>query len=130
MIRGFFVCLAALLLVAEPAAARRADHGRSDDVRVAAVCTHGASATLRVRARDTGLEVRFQVRQTTGHGAWRISIVHENRVAARAVAKTTRSGDSFELRRSLTDLPGSDGVAVHAWGPNGLGCRATVTMTP
>jgi hypothetical protein len=83
---------------------------------------------LRLRAEDRGLEVRFRLEQTRGHGLWRITIVHEHRVSARATRTTTRQDDSFELRRSLRDLPGSDTVAVHAWGPRGLGCQATATL--
>jgi hypothetical protein len=59
---------------------------------------------------------------------WRIAFVHERRVAARATRKTTRRDDSFELRRTLRDLRGSDTVVVHAWGPGGVGCRATATL--
>jgi hypothetical protein len=97
-------------------------------VRVAGDCGRGASAALRVRAHDDGLEVRFRLRQTRGHGVWRVAIVHEQRVSIRAKRRTTRSEDSFELRRTLPDFPGSDTVAVHAWGPRGLTCRATATL--
>jgi hypothetical protein len=128
--------LLALLLFAfsgGAAAARGNDHGggasRNDDVRVAADCGRGATSSLRVRARDDGIEVRIQLRETLGRGLWRITIVHENRVASRASARTTRSEDSFELQRTLRDLPGSDTVTVRAWGPNGLGCRATATLS-
>jgi hypothetical protein len=55
-------------------------------------------------------------------------IVHEQRVASRATRRTTRSDDSFEVRRTVPDLEGSDTVAVHAWGPRGLGCRASATL--
>jgi len=40
-------------------------------------------ATLRLRAEDHGLQVRFGLRQTRGYGLWRIAIVHEDRVATR-----------------------------------------------
>lgn len=125
------VLLAVLLLAlsAGAAAARGGEGGSgSDDVRVAGLCGRGATSSLRVRAHDGGIEVRFRLRQTRGRGLWRITIVHENRVSARATRKIARSGDSFELRRMLPDLSGSDTIAVHAWGPRGLGCRATATL--
>jgi hypothetical protein len=122
--------LFALALSAGTASARGGDHGggSGDDVRVTGTCGSGATTSLRVRTRDDGIEVRFQLRQTRGHGLWRVTIVHENRVVARVIAKTTRGDDSFEVRRVFTDLAGSDTVAVHAWGPKGLGCRATATL--
>jgi hypothetical protein len=74
--------------------------------------------------------MRFRLRQRSGRGVWRIAIVHEQRVSSRATKRTTRSDDSFELRRRLVDLRGSDTVTVHAWGPGGLGCRAAATLDP
>jgi hypothetical protein len=118
-----------LLLALAAGTARADDHGGGGrEVRVAGTCGRGAVATLRVRAEDHGLEVRFRLEQTRGRGLWRIAIVHEHRVSARATRRTTRQNDSFELRRSLPDLPGSDNVVAHAWGPSGLGCQATATL--
>jgi hypothetical protein len=125
------VLLALLLLAcsAGAAEARGTDHGGGGDtdVRVDGDCGRGATSSLRIRAHD-GIETRFQVRETRGRGVWQITIVHENRVAARATGTTTRADDSFELRRTLQDFPGSDTVVVHAWGPLGLDCRATATL--
>jgi hypothetical protein len=123
--------LPVLLLLAFSAGAAQArgdDHGGDSEVRVAGTCGHGAASSLRLRAHDGGLEVRFRLWQTRGHGLWRIAIVHEHRVSARATRRTTRSDASFELRRTLPDLRGSDAVIVNAWGPQGLGCRAAATM--
>ena len=118
--------LLTVVLLALLAGTARADGG--DDVRAAGSCGRGATSSLRLQGRDDGIEVRFRLRQTRGRGAWRITVVHENRVAARVTRKTTRSEDSFEVRRTIPDLPGSDAVVVHAWGPRGLGCRAAATL--
>jgi hypothetical protein len=118
-----------LLLALSAGAAAAHDGGGGDsDVRVAGVCGRGATASLRVRSRDEGIEVRFALRQTRGRGLWRVTIVHENRVAVRTTARTTSGDDSYEVRRVLRDLPGSDTVVVHAWGPGGVGCRAAATV--
>jgi hypothetical protein len=127
------LALLTVLLLAFSAGAAQArgdDHGGGggEEVRVAGVCGRGAASSLRLRTQDAGLEVRFRLWQTRGHGVWRIAIVHEHRVSARATRRTTRSDAAFELRRTLPDLPGSDTVIVHAWGPKGLGCRAAATM--
>lgn len=99
-------------------------------MNAAAVCGRGATASLRLRPDDGQIELRFRLRQRRGRGVWRIAIVHEQRVSSRATKRTTRSDDSFELRRRLVDLRGSDSVTVHAWGPGGLGCRASATLDP
>ena len=124
--RLVLVALLLLALSAGSAGARGGDGG--GDVRVAGDCGRAAVSSLRVQARNDGIEVRFRLQQLRGRGAWRMTIVHENRVSARATSKTTRSDDSFELRRTLPDLVGSDTVVVHAWGPSGLGCLATATL--
>jgi hypothetical protein len=128
--RLFLLALLLLAFSAGAAQARGDDHGGGggDDVRVAGACARGAGSSLRVRAEDGGIEVRFRLWQTRGRGSWRIAIVHEHRVSARATRRTTRSDASFELRRMLSDLRGSDTVIVSAWGPRGLGCRATATL--
>ena len=116
-------------LSAGAAQARGADRGGGGgEVRVTGVCGRDATASLRLRAEDGRIEVRFELRQRRGRGVWRIAIVHEQRVSSRVTKRTTRSDDSFELRRLLPDLPGSDTVVVHAWGPNGVGCRASATL--
>jgi hypothetical protein len=130
MTRLLVLALLLFAISAGAAQARGDDHGGGGDVRVAGVCGRGATASLRLRAEDGRIEVRFQLRQRRGRGVWRITIVHEERVSSRATKRTTRSDDSFELRRMLPDLRGSDTVVVHAWGPNGLGCRATATLNP
>jgi hypothetical protein len=123
------VALVVLLLALSAGTAAAHDGGSGDsDVRVAGVCGRGATANLRVRSRDDGIEVRFALRQTRGRGLWRVTIVHENRVAVRTTVKTTSGDDSYEVRRVLRDLPGSDTVVVQAWGPSGLGCRAAATL--
>jgi hypothetical protein len=116
-----------LLGFSSTAAGARGTDGGRDDVRVAGDCGRGATSSLRVRAHD-GIEVRFRLRQTRGRGVWRITVVHENRVASRVTSATTRADDSFEVRRTLPDLPGNDTIVVQAWGPSGLGCRATATL--
>jgi hypothetical protein len=120
--------LIALLLFALSAGAAAARDGGGDDVRVAGICARGATSALRVRAHDEGIELRFALRQSRGRGVWRIAVVHEDRVAFRVTRRIARAGDSFELRRTLPDLRGSDAIVVHAWGPAGLGCRATATL--
>ena len=127
MNRLLVIVLLLLALSAGAAQARGDDHG-GGDVRVAGDCGPGVAASLRLRAEDRGIEARFQLRQARGQGRWRIAIVHEQRIAFRATKRTTRGDDSFELRRTLPDLPGSDAVVVHAWGPRGVGCRAAATL--
>jgi hypothetical protein len=130
--RLLLLALVLFVVSAGAASARVDDHGGhgggDDEVLVAGNCGHGVVSSLRLESHDRGIEVRVRLRQTSGRGVWRITIVHEDRVSLRAQRKTTRSEGAIELRRTFPDLPGSDTFAVHAWGPGGLGCRATATI--
>ncbi len=112
------------LLAARPVAALAKDGG---DVRVAAVCSKGASSELRLKSGDGGIEVRFRLRRGRV-STWRVVLVQERRVAFKGTQKTAGSSGSFELRRTLPDLTGADAITATAWGPQGLVCRATATL--
>jgi hypothetical protein len=114
------------LLAAAPVVAVAKDG--PGDVRVAGVCGSGATSKLRLKSGDDGIEVRFEVEHARGGVVWRVALVHERRVAWKGTARTSRSGGSFELRRTLRDLPGADAVSAQAWGPRGLVCRAAATL--
>ena len=114
-----------LALPVQTAAARATDD--ESEARVAVTCVGGAAATLRLKAEDGVLEVRFRVSRGRV-GTWRVTFVHESRVDWRATARSTPGNRTFEVRRQLRDLPGSDTVTARAWGPGGLTCRASATV--
>ena len=97
-------------------------------MRVAGVCGSGATSELRLRSRDDGIELRFELDHSRAGVVWRVVLVHERRVAWKGAARTTRPNGSFEVRRTLQDLPGADAVTASAWGPRGLVCRAAATL--
>jgi hypothetical protein len=123
MLRAVAVALASLVLATGSADART-----DDDVRVAGVCSKGVASELRLKSEERVIEVRFKLRQTQASIAWRVALVHERRVVWKGTVRTGRQSHSFELRRVLQDLPGHDTVNARAWGPRGLGCRATATL--
>jgi hypothetical protein len=125
--RAVIVILVALVFTSQPAEARTGKDP-SRDVRVAGICGAGATAKLRLKADEGEIEVRFEVEQRRGGALWRVALVQERRVVWKGSARTTRGDSSFELRRTLPDLPGSDTVTARAWGPRGLTCRATATL--
>jgi hypothetical protein len=115
-----------LLAAARPVTALAKD-GRKE-VRVAGICGSGATSNLRLRSDGGGIELRFEVDHSRVGVAWRVVLVQERRVAWKGTARTARPSGSFEVERSLSDLPGADAVTATAWGPKGLVCRATATL--
>jgi hypothetical protein len=113
------------LLAASPVAADTRDDG--DEVRATGACGSGVRSTLRLKADDDKIELRFKVERARSGSSWRVVVVQERRVAWRGDAKARQNG-SFEIRRTLRDLSGADAVSVRAVGPGGLVCRASATL--
>jgi hypothetical protein len=121
------LCCVLALLVAAPAGAKHG--GAGDDVRASVTCTAGATAALRLRARDGAIEVELEVKRRRGvPERWRVVLVHERRVAWRATVRATRSR-AFRVRRSIAELDGPDRVTARATGPGGAICEASATLT-
>jgi len=115
----------ALLVSAAPAPAKDGDDDGRREARVVGTCPNGASSKLRLRSRDGEISVEFEVKRNRRGERWRVVLVHERRVAWRGTVRTSRSGGSFRVRRTLRDYDGSDRVTVRASGPRGLTCEAT-----
>jgi len=107
--------------------ARRGDGG-GGEVRVAGTCGKGATSKIRLRAREDGIRVQFEVDHNRPGASWRVVLVQDRRVVWRGRARTQGAGASFEVERRLRDLPGADRVTGRAWGPGGLTCAASATL--
>jgi hypothetical protein len=124
--RTFISLTLILLLLALPSAAsaRRGGDDRPE-VRVAGSCGGGAVSKLKLKARDGGIEVEFEVQRARASGVWRITIVQEGRVAWRGRA---RARSFYQVERRIRDFPGADRVMVRGLGPRGMTCVATATL--
>jgi hypothetical protein len=101
--------------------------GSRPEVRVAGSCGRGATSTLKLKARDGGIEAEFEVHGRAG-AAWRVAFVQERRTVWRGHARTGGASHSFSIERSLADYPGPDQVFARAIGPRGITCQATATL--
>jgi len=120
----------AALSVAETASPSGPGDGKDgrQEVRVAGTCSAGGTSKLRLRSRDGGIELEFEVDHNRAGRPWRVAIIHERRVTWRGVAKPTGPDGSLVLERRLPDLVGSDTVTARAWGPAGVTCQAAATI--
>jgi hypothetical protein len=101
--------------------------GNRPEVRVVGACGHGASSSLKLKARDGGIEAEFEVHGRAG-ASWRVAFVQERRTVWRGHARTSGASHSFSVERRLSDYAGSDQVFVRAIGPRGMTCQATATL--
>jgi hypothetical protein len=120
--------LVVLLICPASAIARGGDDGGRTEVRVGGTCGRGATSKLRLRGRDGAIRVQFEVDHNRSGASWRVVLVQDRRIVWRGRARTRGSGASFEIERSLRDLPGADQVSARAWGPRGVTCAATATL--
>ncbi len=124
------LALGAMLLAlaaGPPPASARDGGGGGGEVRVAGTCDRGATSKLRLRARDGGIRVQFEVDHSRSRASWRIVLVQDRRVVWRGRARAGSDG-SLEIERRLRDLAGADRVSGRAWGPGGLTCSAGATL--
>ncbi len=120
------LCAITLSIVAAAPIAAGTKGGR-DEVRVSGVCGGSTASTLRLKSKNGGIELRFEVEDARPGFAWRVVLIQERRIVWKSTVKTRGSG-SFEVRRTLRDLPGADVITARAWGPRGLVCSTTATI--
>jgi hypothetical protein len=122
--RLFPLVLAVLsaLVVLAPAAAK------DRDVLVRGTCTGPSSSKLKLSEEDGRIEVEFEVDQNRNGVRWSVVLRRPSAVVARAAAVTRGPSGSFELRRVVADLAGSDRITARATRASGEVCRATATF--
>jgi hypothetical protein len=129
--------LAALALLgsAPPALADRGgDDGASGgggnraEVRVAGTCGGAVRSSLKLKARDGGIEVGVEVEHARSGSSWRIVLVQEGRIALRTTARAGSASGAVHVERRVGDLAGADTISFRASTADGVGCRASATL--
>jgi hypothetical protein len=119
--------LALVVLGPASALARGGGGGDRPEVRASGTCGRGAGSNIKIKARDGGLEVEFEVHSRRGQ-RWRVVLVHERRLAARGHARTRGRSGSFSFERRVRNYGGPDFVLGRAYGPRGLTCVASAVL--
>jgi hypothetical protein len=122
------VVAVACLMPGPIALARGGGGDGRQEVRVAATCSGGVSARLKVRQRDGGIDVEFELEHARRGSTWRMVVVQEGLVVARRTMHASRDSGAFQYERSLRDFAGADRISVRAEGRGGIGCRAAATL--
>ena len=126
-------CAAALLAVAACAATRvaappaDASGGGRTEVRVSGVCGRASADRLRLRGDGSAIRVDTEIR-TARTGVWRITVLHERRIVARARVRATRAAGGLQHRALVPDFAGADAVSVRAVAPGGETCSASAVL--
>ena len=117
------VAMTSTLLVAGPAVANE------DDVILEGSCSASTHWKLKASPEDYGIEVEAEVDSNRNRQKWRWRLVHNDDLmyADRGRAVTRGPSGSFEVRRVMADLAGTDKIRFRAGNPRtGEVCRGTV----
>jgi hypothetical protein len=104
-----------------------AQPARRAEVRVAGSCGRGATAKLKLKEDDGGIEAELEIVRSTARGSWRVVMVHERRVEYRGRIRTNSTGWA-QVHSRLPDYRGADAVLARAYGPGGVTCTATAVL--
>jgi len=92
-------------------------------------CSGSSTSLLKAAPNDGAIEVQFQVDENVVGDTWRI-VLHDNgTVVARGKRTTVAPSGSFEFRRQIPDLPGTDTIKAKATNlTTAETCKATVSL--
>lgn len=111
------------ILVAAPALAN------DDDVIREGSCAGSTDWKVKASPEDGRIEVEGEVDSNRSGQTWRWRLRHNGSLSARGTATTGGRSGSFEVRRVMVDLSGTDSFVFRARNPrSGEVCRGTVSF--
>jgi hypothetical protein len=100
---------------------------KDGDVERRGSCSRSTDWKVKVGPEDGRLEVEGEIDSNRRGQTWRWRIVHNGSVSATGTRVTRGASGSFEVRRVLVNLRGTDAVTLYARNPrSGEVCRGTV----
>ena len=122
------VTVMAVLVVAGVApAAASADGGGDDRVEKRGRCSQGAQWRIRAGTEDDRIEVEGEIDSGSSGQRWKWRLFHNDSLSASDFAWTVGVSGSFEVRREMTDLVGTDQFSFRARNQvSGEWCRGPV----
>jgi hypothetical protein len=118
----------ALALLAFPATTL-ARGGGGDDIRKAGVCSGSTTSKIKVKHRDGGTELEFEVDSNVNGQTWNVSLKRNGTTFWSGQRVTQAPSGSFSVERRTTDPAGTDTFKGRAKNPNtGEVCTASVSI--
>jgi hypothetical protein len=128
MTKLIVLALAVLTAAAFAASAALASGGDREVIKSGS-CSGNATWKLKAKADDGRIETEFEVDQNRVGRKWRV-IIKQNGIVRADVIKTTQApSGSFEVRRLLPNMAGSDFIVAKATAlTTGQTCRGELTF--
>jgi hypothetical protein len=83
---------------------------------------------MRLRADKGVIRIELELQHRRRAGSWRVVVLHERRIAARATLAGARAAGDLELRRTVPDWFGTDRIVIRATGPRAELCALTAVL--
>ena len=97
------------------------------DIRSTGKCTATSTSKIKVKPRDGGLEVEFEVDQNVNGQAWNVKLKDNGSVFFAGTRTTQAPSGSFSVSRRTTNLAGTDAIVGRAVNQNtGEICKGTL----
>ncbi|MBJ7519290.1 MAG: hypothetical protein JHC84_06310 [Solirubrobacteraceae bacterium] len=101
---------------------------KDSDVRVSGSCTGSATSKLKLSPDDGRIETEFEVDQNRNGVTWRVTLSQNGVQRVSTQATTVAPSGSFEVRRLLPNMSGTDRVTARAVSPSGQVCTASASL--
>lgn len=90
-------------------------------------CSGSSDWKLKASPENNRIEVEGEVDSNVNGQNWRWKMLHEGKVSARGTATTTGASGSFDVRRLMVDLSGTDHIGWRATNPaTGEVCKGSL----
>jgi hypothetical protein len=105
-----------------------ASHG-GGGTTVNGTCSASSSSKLKVKTDDAKIETEFEVDSNVVGQVWKVSLSDNGTVVAKGKGTTGAPSGSFEFRRRIANLAGTDMITASAKNKaTGETCSATVSL--
>src|SRR3954470_10977305 len=105
-----------------------AKHGGGDDTSARGSCTKSSASKLKLSADDGRIETEFEVDQNRNGVRWRVTLSRNGKRVVSTRAITRAPSGSFEVRRMLSNGPGTARIIARAVSPSGEVCTARASL--
>jgi hypothetical protein len=104
-----------------------ASHGGATAVRTSGGCSGGAHWKVKAKPDDGRIEVEGEIDSDRSGQVWHWALRHNGSRSASGSSTTAGTSGSFEVRRRMADLAGTDRVVFRATHGQQV-CRGTVAL--
>jgi hypothetical protein len=119
------IAVGALMAIAVPGVASAKGGGKT----VPGTCSAASTSKLKVKADDGRIETEFEVDSNVVGQVWKVTLSDNGTIVAHGRRTTTAPSGSFEFRKRIANLAGTDMIVANAKNlSTGETCTASASL--